>query len=551
MAHPIITQKTTENLTISDQANKLFQVIYQEKNRPVKDLEDIPKLKVSNLISKMSFYYEKIRNVVDYKEEHLLRKNAIERILKRQIMIEAALKTVKSTEVARHLLTELIRAGYLPNNKIPEYRVDEIAKVIGKYLILKKYAFAHHKEETGKGDDCVSWVIALCASDLEERLGNNPMNELVVKNMYEILKDNILLPDGSPYESEKEIQLYLGIHRSYLKFDRDMLSFLAVKYYVPEWSAATGEEIDRIGRNLGVIKKAVDAQLNHALARQLDRIISRYTVFFRILTDVIDEDPVGVYKNFKVDPKAFPRQIKQKCELRYRQAKKKLWRAAVRSIFYIFITKSIFAVILEVPVIKWFGENINLLSLVINVSFPAILLFLIVFFSKLPGEDNSKRVVAGVEEIVFNERRRAEPFQLYTPVKRSKFKNTVFGFIYAATFLVSFGFVVWALDQIAFNWVSIVIFLFFLALVSFFSSRIRKGTKEMIIVEPKENILTLFSDFFYTPVVSAGKWLSENFARINVFVFVLDFIIEAPFKIFVEIAEEWTRYVRERKDEIL
>jgi hypothetical protein len=50
--------------------------------------------------------------------------------------------------------------------------------------------------------------------------------------------------------------------------------------------------------------------------------------------------------------------------------------------------------------------------------------------------------------------------------------------------------------------------------------------------------------------VSFGKWLSENFSRVNVFVFVLDFIIEAPFKIFVEIAEEWTKYVRERKEEI-
>jgi hypothetical protein len=38
---------------------------------------------------------------------------------------------------------------------------------------------------------------------------------------------------------------------------------------------------------------------------------------------------------------------------------------------------------------------------------------------------------------------------------------------------------------------------------------------------------------------------------VNVFVFILDFIIEAPFKIFVEITEEWTKYVKERKDDIV
>jgi hypothetical protein len=51
--------------------------------------------------------------------------------------------------------------------------------------------------------------------------------------------------------------------------------------------------------------------------------------------------------------------------------------------------------------------------------------------------------------------------------------------------------------------------------------------------------------------VAVGKWLSEKFSRVNVFVFVMDFIIEAPFKILIDIAEDWTKYVKERKDEIV
>jgi hypothetical protein len=72
----------------------------------------------------------------------------------------------------------------------------------------------------------------------------------------------------------------------------------------------------------------------------------------------------------------------------------------------------------------------------------------------------------------------------------------------------------------------------------------------LTVIEAKENILTLLSDFFYTPILAVGKWLSENFSRINVFIFVLDFIIEAPFKVFVEITDEWSKYVKERRDEI-
>ena len=69
-------------------------------------------------------------------------------------------------------------------------------------------------------------------------------------------------------------------------------------------------------------------------------------------------------------------------------------------------------------------------------------------------------------------------------------------------------------------------------------------------VEPKENLLSLLADFFYTPILEVGKWLSEKFSRLNVFIFILDFIIEAPFKVFVEIADEWSKYVKERREEI-
>ncbi|MFC1678512.1 hypothetical protein ACFLZ9_02105, partial [Patescibacteria group bacterium] len=275
------------------------------------------------------------------------------------------------------------------------------------------------------------------------------------------------------------------------------------------------------------------------------------TIYFSILKEVAEENPVTVYENIHKDPKAFPRQIKRICNLRYKQTRARLWRAAIRSIIYIFITKSIFAVLLEVPAMKWFGEEINPVSLAINISFPAALLFMIVLFTKVPGEDNSSKIVDGVNEIVFNEHEKKEQFQLRKPVKRGRALHTIFGILYAVTFFLSFGFVVWALDKINFSWVSIIIFLFFLAFVSFFSTRIRKNAKELRIVESKENIFTLLADFFYIPIVSAGKWMSEKFDKVNVFVFILDFIIEAPFKIFVEIAEEWTKYVKERKDEIV
>ena len=131
--NPTISKKEEIIFTPNENVKKLFQIIYHEKNKPEDD-DDIPRVKVSELISRLAFYYEKIRNSVDYKEEYLLRKNSILRTLKRQVVIEGSLKTINAEEVAKNLLIELIRAGYLPNNKLPETKIGEIAVIVKKYL---------------------------------------------------------------------------------------------------------------------------------------------------------------------------------------------------------------------------------------------------------------------------------------------------------------------------------------------------------------------------------------------------------------------------------
>ena len=83
MSNPKLSYREESALTVNHNIKKLFQVIYQEQDNIEKDDADAPKIKVSEFISKMAFYYEKLRNTIDYKEEYLLRKNAILRILRR------------------------------------------------------------------------------------------------------------------------------------------------------------------------------------------------------------------------------------------------------------------------------------------------------------------------------------------------------------------------------------------------------------------------------------------------------------------------------------
>ena len=145
---------------------------------------------------------------------------------------------------------------------------------------------------------------------------------------------------------------------------------------------------------------------------------------------------------------------------------------------------------------------------------------------------------------------RKGPIVLRAKGKRNFIVNWIFNLIYTAAFFVSLYFIIKVLGYIHFNWVSIVIFLFFLAFVSFFSIVTTKGIKDLIVIERRENIFSLLIDLFYMPIILIGKWLSSNVSKVNVFIFVFDFIIEAPFKVLVEVAEDWTKYIKERKDNV-
>lgn len=574
MVSPGLIKKKTSNqiLEVNDDTKKLFQVIYaeQKKEAEPKD-ENIPRIAVSQLISKLSFFYEKIRNAVDYEEDHLLRKNAIARILKRQVIIEGVIKDLSPADLSQHLLTELIRGGYLPNNEIPEVKIKEVTILLDKYLTLKnqvasdinrslnrKYDASGAKRLVEKRNNSIRKILGLAACEIEEVLAPDRIKKTIVSSMFSVLQKNISLPANFIDEPDLDIQIYLSIGRRYLKFDPEMLSFALFKFYNGSWleinqikdASVREREIKKTADKLDLINTKITEQLNHPLGHKLDKVTRKYALYYNILADTISQDPVKAHQQLQQGEKAFKRSLTATINQKYKKSKSRLWRAAVRSIIYIFLTKSIFVVLIEVPAIKWFGETINYLSLGINITFPAVLLFLIVLFTAKPGKANTEKIISGIFQVMARAGSVQQTEYIKAKRKRHFLTNLIFNLIYTAAFIFSVYLIIRVLSWLNFTWVSMIVFLFFLAFVSFFSVIVSRGIKDLLIVERKDNLLTFIIDLFYMPIILVGRWLSNNISRVNIFIFVFDFIIEAPFKILVEVAEDWTKYVRERRDNV-
>ncbi len=62
--------------------------------------------------------------------------------------------------------------------------------------------------------------------------------------------------------------------------------------------------------------------------------------------------------------------------------------------------------------------------------------------------------------------------------------------------------------------------------------------------------LALAFNLFALPIVRAGRWLSRTFSSINLFVFVLDFIIETPFKLLLHFSDTFVSFLREKQEDV-
>jgi hypothetical protein len=435
MLNPKIHEHSAAVLTVNNSTKKLLQAIYHAQHSSGGAKGDQPRIKVSSVISRMSFFYEKIRNAVDYKEEYLLRKEAIERILRRQILIEGTITDNDHEKISQHLLAELIRGGYLPNNYLPTSLIDEVAVIIKKYLVIKDIAVAQlgqlagsaslikkdlvkFKEELSQRNELVAWLLAVAASEIESRLGNDqPLNQ-AINNLYQYLLDNIELANHPEFSADLPIQIYLSVNRNFAKLDNDMLAFILFKYYLADWQKMEASRWPAVAKKINEIRRAINQQLQHPLAPPLDKLTRRYAVCTSVLLDVLRSDPVGIYASIKTDPKAFPRQIKKVCEKNYATAKNLLWRAAVRSIIYIFLTKTVLVIALEIPANKIFGAPVSWGALLINAIFPAALLFFSVLITKLPNESNTDKIINLVNELSFEENRRQTPITVRLPKRK-------------------------------------------------------------------------------------------------------------------------------------
>ncbi len=487
-------------------------------------------------ISRFAFIYEKIRNAVDYKDEHLIRKAAILRILKRLLLLEKDPRVI-----AERLIKELIGARYLPNGVMPQSSIDDVS-----WRIYKLQLITH----VNAGSEAhLDWVRSMVTVEIEDLLVDSSREKALVSFLYDKINESVKVRGSQMDDSEVQLQTYLACYRTLNKADDEILGYKLLRAFLPEWLAPQNwmDNPRPIAERLVAVERRIKLQLRHPLNLKFQRVIKPWSVALNMMSTAILKKPENI-NSLLQDSETLKHSVAMVADERYKNTKTKVRRATIRAMIYLFLTKMVLALVLEAPVEWLLYAQIHYRPLIINLLFPAALMFIVGLFIRVPGPENTTRIKTALDELL-NEVK-PETRVISVPIKRSAIASLMLTLVYMLTFVVSFGMISLILEYISFTWVSTLIFLFFLCLVSFFAFRIRLNAREFFVIDDKVTLRQSVIDFFSIPILRAGRWLSLSISKINIFLFFFDFIFEAPYKIFLSLLEEWFTFAKEKKDEL-
>ena len=179
------------------------------------------KLAVNPIVSKFASWYERLRNAMEFREDEVILRATIERILKRRLLLGGSGKTT-----AEPLVKELLWARYLPNDELGYSKVEEVTESIDLHLALRLQVLSEHRMPDSILND---WIYDLMSSDIQYILNPKREKEIIANFMFQVLKNDVNIVDDK--EETKDAQVFMAVRKAYARDDLAFLRYQLFKQY--------------------------------------------------------------------------------------------------------------------------------------------------------------------------------------------------------------------------------------------------------------------------------------------------------------------------------
>lgn len=487
-------------------------------------------ISVSSATRRAAFAYERFRNVLEPDEADILRRKAIYRILDRRLPED---KNIQVTTTL--LLQELMRAHYIPNQPV------SFAGTLSMLMSRIQAVWQELSEADGE------LFLRIGAVAIDRQLFPRKVEEELVRVMYQDVIGRVVWADDLLPEKDRLSQLYIACHRTlFAADDHEIFYHFFINQY-PAFFDIVKEVGDThsLATDLPAYLHALEEQVYHNVRERLYRIIRPSAVPYRVLLDVITSQSGDAFGDEKKLHTATRTAVQKKIEHIASRMSRRAWHA----ILFLFFTKTLVAIFVELPYELFLLSQAHWLALGVNIVFHPLLLFGAATTVRMPRERNTARIVDQVARLTTGD---IMPNILVQKARRyGPLTWALFATVYTALFLLIFWRMFVLLDTLQFSLIGILIFVVFLGLVSFLATRIRRSVNDIRVIPKKEGVFGLFFSFLSLPILEFGRFLTTHISQLNIFLFVMDLVLEAPFKLLIDVVEEWFTFIRDRKEEIV
>jgi len=526
---------------------------YKNYKESLEPQEKVPVIHVDEIASKVASAYETVIRVINWKEEQLVRRTAIERKLKRRLITEISgmklANNINSEKAAETLVLESIRGGHLPNDQIPQNKIGVVQKILDKYIyILKRDLSSKNRKNRVQ---FYNWTLEIAACEIEETLAPPIRENTLISSMATLMENRIQMnPLDIINDEDKRIQIFIAVHRTLFHLDDPIISYRLLKYRHSNWNDASLETIEKIANNITEIRKDLDKDLHHPLSGKFFKICERYDTLWLLLKDILDSliKKEGDIKEKLNDQKALKNILREAYDKRLKTLRRRLIKMAIFSTLSILIANSVSLFLVEVPLAKWLYGHFNPKAMAADIIAPTILMLFLTITTKKPPKNNLAVITEEIGKIVYSKKRN----DIYE-IKSSKGINYIFNFFitlfYLVAIVISLGAIIWALRFFGLPPTSIFINTMIVAVIIFSGLVIRQRAKE-ITVDEKSTVWEFVLDVLSIPVAKLGQWLSSKWKKYNVVSVFVTALIDMPFLAFINFIESWSSFLKEKKAEI-
>ena len=512
---------------------------------------------MDEIAARIARFYEMLRKVIDWKEDNVLRRAAIERILKRLLFPKlsgvSATTTIDAYRVAYTVTADLIRGGHLPNDEIPQESITVVETALQKYLYILKHANFKTSDPLviKRSINFTTFVIEIAACEIEEILTHPVKEQVIIRAMTELMAERIkVLPEGTMTADEKKTHVFIAVCRTLYDLDDPYILYQFLKLTYPDWHNPPQDKFAALASEIPDLWLRSEGILNHPLSRQFYTICERADAVFMLLGDVIDEIAPTPKKLAPILKKKeeLTRRIQEAYDTRFATLKKRLVRLAIFSTLSVFLSNWVTFFIIEVPLASIFYEGFNLFTAIIDFLVPTLVMFLLVIIIRPPGADNIPRVLSAVYHYVY-----AEEKQIYYEVRSRQTRNPLFRLIvttlYTAMTFAVFGGVAYVFWVAGLPLTSVIFDTFTIALTVFAAVLIRNKARELA-VDDRTTLWEFFLDMLSIPVAKVGSFLANKWKEYNIIAILFTFLIETPLVVVFDLIDNWSQYLKERRSEL-